>query len=199
MIGSKCRHLSQTKDGAYTMRALATLTTFVALLALSTISHAEEEREFARATVDLGVVVSDVDASVKFYTEVIGFKEAGGFKVPGDFGKDAGLTSGNDLEIKVLTLGDDESATKLKLMQLPGVKSKKSDNTHIHSQLGFSYITVFVNDTNAAMARLKKAGIKPLAKGPVELPKPLPQGVFLTVVRDPDGNLVELVGPKADK
>jgi lactoylglutathione lyase len=181
------------------MRTIFTLSVLFTCLTLSTFARAEEESEFARATVDLGVVVSDIDASVKFYTEVIGFKEAGGFKVPGGFGKDAGLTAGTDLEIKILSLGDEESATKLKLMQLPGVKSKVSDNTHIHSQLGYSYITVFVTDTNAAMARLKKAGIKPLAKGPVELPKPLPQGVFLTVVRDPDGNLVELVGPKVEK
>ncbi len=54
-----------------------------------------------------------------------------------------------------------------------------------------------INDTNVAMERLKKAGVKPLAKGPVALPKPLPQGVYLTVVRDPDGNIVELVGPKS--
>ena len=49
------------------------------------------------------------------------------------------------------------------------------------------------------MARLEKAGVKPLAKGPVALRSPLPEGVFLSVVRDPDGNLVELVGPKADR
>ena len=48
----------------------------------------------------------------------------------------------------------------------------------------------------AALKRLDKAGVKPVAKGPVPLPAGLPQGVFLTVVQDPDGNLVELVGPK---
>jgi hypothetical protein len=46
------------------------------------------------------------------------------------------------------------------------------------------------------LKRLEKAGVKPLAKGPVALPEPLPQGIYLTVVRDPDGNIVELVGPK---
>ena len=156
---------------------------------------AEEPQPFARTTIDLGCVVSDVEASVKFYTEAIGFKELDGFDVPGGFAKDTGLTAGQPLSIRVLVLGEAETATKLKLMQLPGVDSKKSDNTYIHSQLGFSYLTVFVTDTQAALARLKKAGVKPVAKGPVELPKPLPQGVFLTLVRDPDGNFVELVGP----
>lgn len=155
-----------------------------------------EESDFSRNVIDLGIVVSDVDAAVKFYTEAIGFKEAGGFKVPADFAKDAGLTDEKPLDIRVLQLGDDENATKLKLMQLPGVKSKKSDNRFIHSQLGISYLTIFVEDTAKALKRLEKANVKPLANSPVGLPEPLPQGVFLTVVRDPDGNLVELVGPK---
>lgn len=152
--------------------------------------------EFARSTIDLGVVVSDVEKAVKFYTEAIGFTEVQGFSVSGPFCADSGLTDGAPLKIRVLVLGEEESATKLKLMELPKVNSKKSNNKFIHSQLGFSYITVFVNDTAAALKRLEKAGAAPIAKGPVPLPKGLPEGVFLTVVRDPDGNMVELVGPK---
>ena len=48
---------------------------------------------------------------------------------------------------------------------------------------------------NVSLERLKKMSVKPLAKGPVPLPKGFPEGVFLTVVKDPDGNFVELVGP----
>lgn len=165
------------------------------VLAMTPAARAEEN-EFSRAVIDLGVVVSDVDAAVKFYTEAIGFKEISGFKVPADFAKDAGLTDKKPLAIRVLQLAKGDDATKLKLMQLPAVDSKKGDNRFIHSQLGVSYITIFVQDTNKTLRRLKKAGVKPIAKGPVELPEPLPQGVFLTLVRDPDGNLIELVGPK---
>lgn len=155
-----------------------------------------EPSEFARATIDLGVVVSDIEKAATFYTESIGFKEVAGFKVGADFATDSGLTDNQPLSIRVFVLGEGESATKLKLMQLPGVKSATSKSESIHAQLGFSYITVFVNDTNAAMARLKKTGVTPLAKGPVPLPKGFPEGIFLTVVKDPDGNFVELVGPK---
>lgn len=151
---------------------------------------------FASKTVDIGVVVSDIDKAVKFYTEAIGFKESSGFGVPADFAKKVGLTNSHPLSIKVLTLGEGEGATKLKLMRLPGVKSEKGKNRFIHSQLGISYLTVFVKDTSAALARLKKAGVKPIAEGTQSLPAPLPQDVYLTIVRDPDGNLIELLGPK---
>jgi len=175
---------------------LTPLCIVAAILAMEMTSVGAEESEFSRTVIDMGVVVSDVDAAVKFYTEAIGFKEVSGFEVPAGFAKNAGLTDKKPLSIRVLQLAAGEDATKLKLMQLPSVDSKTSDNRFIHSQLGVSYITIFVQDTNRALERLKRSGVKPVAKGPVELPEPLPQGVFLTVVRDPDGNLIELVGPK---
>ena len=155
-----------------------------------------ESSEFGSVTIDLGVVVSDLEKSVAFYTEAIGFKDSGGFGVPAGFAKDAGLTAEKPLDIKVLTLGDGPGATKLKLMQVSGVDSKSSDNEFIHSQLGYSYITIVVKSTDNALKRLKKAGIAPIAKSPATLPKNLNPALALTVVRDPDGNLVELVGPK---
>ncbi len=168
-----------------------------AVLATTTRGDAADgQSEFARSTIDLGVVVNDVAKSVKFYTDAIGFSEAPSFTVPADFCADAGLTDNHALEIRVLTLGEGDTATKLKLMQVPSAASKKSDNAYIHSQLGYRYLTIYVADADVALARLKKAGAKPLAKGPVALPAGLPPGLTLTVVRDPDGNLIELIGPK---
>ncbi len=163
---------------------------------LAADNHAKSE--FLETTIDLGCVVSDLEASVKFYTEAIGFKVAGEFHVPSGMAKDSGLTAGDTLDIKVLVLGDGEEATKLKLMQ--GIETtKKGKNKVINSQYGFSYLTVFVKSTDDALARLKKAGVKPIAKGPVTLPENLDPKMSLTIVRDPDGNFVELVGPKPAK
>ena len=158
--------------------------------------HHEEKKAFSSQTIDLGVVVSDIDRSAKFYKEALGFKEVPGFDVPGDWANKVGLSDGSKLSVRVFVLGAGEAATKLKLMQFPDVRSKRTDNRYIHSQLGFSYLTLHITDTTAALARLAKAKIKPIAGGTRELPKPLPQGVYLTIVRDPDGNLIELVGPR---
>jgi predicted enzyme related to lactoylglutathione lyase len=174
------------------------LVTVFALTLVASIS-AEEKKDakaFSSTTIDLGIVVSDVEKAVKFYTDAIGFKEIEGFSVPAEYCKDVGLTDGKPLKIRVLVLGEGETATKLKLMEIPGTKMRKSDNDFIHSQSGFRYLTIFVNDTTAAMEKLTKSGVKTVAKTPMELPKGLPQGVYLTIVRDPDGNFVELVGPK---
>ncbi|MFH1722666.1 MAG: VOC family protein, partial [Candidatus Altiarchaeota archaeon] len=46
---------------------------------------------FSRTTIDVGVVVSDVEKSAKFYTEALGFTELGGFDVSKEMGGDSGL------------------------------------------------------------------------------------------------------------
>ncbi len=157
---------------------------------------AAQESNFANPTIDLGVVVSDLERSLKFYTEAVGFENVSSFTVPAGTATDAGLTNSKTLTIQVLKLGEGDGATSLKLMEVPGVRSRKSNNKFIHSQLGFSYITIHVKSTDKAMERLRKAGVKPVAKSPVELPESLAKGVYLTVLKDPDGNVVELVGPR---
>ena len=171
-----------------------------ACLSLLTISHTaqseESEGEFLEPTIDLGCVVSDVEASVKFYTEAIGFQNVGGFEVNGPYAKDVGLTDGSALKITILTLGEGEEATKLKLMQVEG-SNQKAPNDHIHTTLGYSYITIFVKSTDAALERLKNAGVETIANSPLPLPDNLDPAMSITLVRDPDGNFVELVGPNA--
>ena len=160
---------------------------------------ADAKTGFSSETVDLGMVVSDLEASVKFYTEAIGFKEVPGFTVPASWTKDVGLTDGKDLKIRVFALGEGKTATKLKLMQpedTPRLK-KKARKQLIAAQLGFRYLTIAVTDMDAALARLEKAGVKPDTKdGMVVLPEGFPQNLYLLLVRDPDGNMVELVGPR---
>jgi lactoylglutathione lyase len=156
-----------------------------------------DESAFTRSTIDLGCVVSDLDTSVRFYTEGVGFKELKGFDVPATLATDAGLTDGKPLAIRVLVLGEGDSATKLKLMHVAGTAPRTGDTEFIHSHTGFRYLSIFVADTDAALARLAKLGVKPIAKSPVALPASLaPAGMHLTCVRDPDGNIVELIGPR---
>ena len=174
--------------------ALAILLTIVgAGLTGSTLTAADD---YTKEAIDIGMIVSDIEKSVEFYTKAVGMKELKGFSLPADVANNTGLTNNKALTVRVLSLGDKADGTHLKLIAMPNTQSAASENEYIHSQLGFRYLTIYVKDTNAAVERLKKAGARPVAKSPVELPKSLAPGMFLTVVRDPDGNFVELVGPK---
>ena len=119
-----------------------------------------ETSNFSRQTIDLGVVVKDIQKSLKFYKDVIGFSEKEGFNVSGSFPKKVGLTDGTELKIHVLTLGDEESATKLKLMQVKGIKATRLvKQKFIHTIAGFSYLTIFVKDVELIQKTQKSLDI----------------------------------------
>lgn len=151
--------------------------------------------KFARNTIDVGIVVSDIEKSVAFYKDVLGFTELDGFDVPAGFAGDTGLSDQQPFHVHVLVLGEADDATKIKLMQFKDAPGKKTETAFIHSSLGISYLTIFVEDVAAAVARAKHFATSPLAKGPVALPAGFPADVYLACVKDPDGNIIELVGP----
>ena len=91
------------------LSGLAALLT-ITLLATATPRLCLAEGEFARTTIDLGVVVSDVEKSVEFYTKAIGFTEVKGFSVTADLAADGGLTDRQPLDIRVLVLGEEKTA-----------------------------------------------------------------------------------------
>ena len=148
--------------------------------------------KFTRSTIDIGIVVSDVDKAANFYTQALGFTERGGFDVSKEMGGDSGLVDYQPFHVRQFVLVDEPTATRIKLMDFPGVKSHKVDNRYINSSLGFSYLTIFVSDTTAAVERAKKAGVKPVRQ-PYQLGS---SNNYLTLLKDPDGNIIELVAPK---
>jgi lactoylglutathione lyase len=174
-----------------TLVAMTSGLTFLATYG-STVAEEKAVVEFSRGTIDFGIVCSDVEKSVAFYRDVVGMKEIDGFDVPASLAADAGLVDNHDLHVHVLVTQEASSSTRLKLMQIKDAPGKKVDHAFIHSSLGMSYSTIWVTDIDASLARAAAGNVKPIAKGPVALPN----GIFLAVIRDPDGNFVELVGPK---
>lgn len=169
---------------------------FAFVLLFGNLVYGANESNFANQTIDIGLVVKDIKKSLKFYKEVVGFEEKEGFKVSGKFPKLVGLTDGAELNIHVLRLGDEKTATKLKLMQVQGKKpTRVVKQPFIHSIAGISYLTVFVNNVEKVLSQAKKNGYQAFAKSPQVLPDGLPQDICLLMLKDPDGNFVEIVGP----
>ncbi len=153
-------------------------------------SEAGTQSAFARTTIDVGIVVSNVQKSAEFYTKALGFTEVPGFDVSAEMGGGSGLTDNHPFKVRVFVLGDEPTVTKIKLMEFPQAPGKKVDNQFIHSSLGYSYLTIFVSDMTASVARAKKAGAVIVKK-----PYHLGGNNYLTLLKDPDGNIIEFVGP----
>ncbi len=179
---------------AFSVCSLAVAVSLVAMGAKGKPA-ASKPGDFAQTTIDFGIICSDVERSVDYYTQAVGLTELEGFDVPAEFGKDSGLTNEQPFRVHVLVAGEAKTATKVKLMDFKKASGKKADQSFIHSTIGMRYTTFFVNDINAANMRMIAYGSMPQGKGLVEIP----DGRFLGLYKDPDGNFVELVGPKPKK
>lgn len=160
----------------------------------STLVAAQEtmKSEFSKPVIDIGLVVRDVAASAKFYTNAIGFTEVPGFPVSAELGRKIGLIDGHPVNVRLFVLGEGELATRIKLLCFPNVPSKNPDQTYIHSTIGIRYLTIYVSSTQKALERLRKAGVSSIGETPLDLGG----GTKIIVVRDPDGNFIELIGPQ---
>jgi len=172
--------------------ALAVFCVAASVLLAGAAGTGGTKAEFARTTIDVGIVVSNVEKAAQFYKNVIGFSELSGFDVSKEMGGDAGLSDYKAFSVRVLVLGDEPDATRIKIMEFTEAPGKKVDNKFIHSSLGFSYLTISVSDMTAALQRVKKAGVVPV-KEPYQLGT---GNYYLSLVKDPDGNIIELLGPK---
>ena len=167
-------------------RALAIL----ALSALVATPLFAAPEEFSSPTIGIGVVVSDMDKALDFYTNVIGMIQTGSFDIKEDFSKKSGLAGGRPTHVKVLRLGQGEDATQWKLMTF-GDKTKAQKDEFVSSRAGMRYITIMVKDLNPLVKRIKERQIKMLGETPVALGR----DSHFVLIQDPDGTFIELIGP----
>jgi lactoylglutathione lyase len=183
-----CRPARWFRSSPALLAALGLLTVAPATL---TLRAAETPGEFSKPTIDIGIVVSDAARTAGFLTNAIGFKEVTGFEVNAALGKRIGLIEGHDVKVRMFVLAEGEQVTHLKILSFPNAGAKKPDQQTIHATLGMRYLTLYVKDMNRALDRLKTAKVPTLGETPLDLGG----GNFITVVKDPDGNFIELIGP----
>lgn len=123
----------------------------------------------AKDSLDLGVIVSDIKASLNFYQNILGlqFVET----VPLAFGTMHRLRFGT---------------SDFKLIDPKKVPPAGADG--LANQLGFRYVTFVVQNLSEICAELKKLGVEFAV--PERESRP---GVRIAMVKDPDGNIVEFV------
>jgi catechol 2,3-dioxygenase-like lactoylglutathione lyase family enzyme len=167
------------------------LNSAICILFMLSALTSNAQSEFSSATIQIGVVVTDLEVSKDFYTKIIGMKETGGFDVPGAKAKTLGLTDGIKLEVAVLKLEDTPNATQWKLMSFGG-QAAHPKQSYINNDTGVQYITIFVTSLAPVLKRIKANNIKTL--GDTASPQPIDDGLYFVMVQDPDGTFIELIG-----
>ena len=143
---------------------------------------------FERPDIQVGVVVSNLERSVDFYTNVLGMVKTGGFSINEDFAKRSGLSNGVPFDVAVLKTSNSPAASEWKLMSFG--KESSDNGSFIQDRTGMRYITLFPGDLDLVIERLKSAGVEFLG----DTPTGLDDGRRFVLIRDPDGTLVELLG-----
>ena len=162
------------------------------------LDHHDEaglEGPYRTAVIDVGVIVSDIEKAEHFYEDALGFTEVDEFDVSAQVAGDSGLTDDKKFTADVMAIGDGEHATKIKLIEIPDAPGARPDNRFIHSTYGPSYLTLHVDDVDAVLEMAAKEGVKPLKKGPTKVGGEN-SNIYIALLRDPDGNFIELVGPR---
>ncbi len=123
----------------------------------------------AKNSLDLGILVSDIKASLEFYRDILGLEYVG--ETPVWFGTMHRLRFGS---------------SDFKVIQPNTIPPKGSIG--LENQLGFRYVTFVIQDLTELCKELQSKGIE------FFLPeKEIRPGVRIAMVKDPDGNVVEFV------
>jgi catechol 2,3-dioxygenase-like lactoylglutathione lyase family enzyme len=170
------------------MKKIYLILTFTLISSFMIKSMAQSD--FASNLIGVGVVVTDMEKSMDFYTKVIGMSKVEEFDVDEEFGRISGLSDGVPFHVMVLKLEDSPSANQWKLMSF---KKKAGHPTpkHVQDDTGMQYITIMVKSLDPFLKRIKEHKVKLLGDTPV----PLGTDQHFVLVQDPDGTFIELIGP----
>ncbi len=132
----------------------------------------------------MGIVVSDMDKSLHFYSDLIGLQKAPVNEETGPFID--GLLNIPDSKIQTTKLVGENSTTSLELLCF---KNPAPTTSTPLNAIGPTHIALNVNNINELYTRLTKVGVPFNAP-----PRISPDGcVKVAFCQDPDGTFVELV------
>ncbi len=134
----------------------------------------------------LGICVSDMERSLRFYRDVLGFRYVSELQVAGEPGNT--LLRLPDVDLRAVYLERDGTRIELLHYRSPGHSGEPRPRPM--NQLGLTHLSFRVVDLTAVVARLEAAGTHILADTRIDVPQVGAAAIFVT---DPDGVLVELV------
>ena len=139
----------------------------------------------------VGITVKEMGKSVKFYTEVLGFKKISDNEYQGEsFEKLEGIF-GINMRVVRLQLGDE--FIDLTDYLTTGGRSIPEDQKS--NDLSFQHIAIVVRDMDKAFQQVKKYNVEYVSTSPQILPKSIPgaEGIKAFYFHDPDNHNLELI------
>jgi catechol 2,3-dioxygenase-like lactoylglutathione lyase family enzyme len=128
--------------------------------------------ELSKDSIDLGIVVRDGEAALRFYRDTLGLEHI------------ADTPSGNNGTMHRLMCG----TSLIKVIEYPSPPDAANPIGGIPAASGYRYWTISVQDLDATTERCRSAGYTVAVE-----PREIRPGVRISMIEDPDGNWVELL------
>ncbi len=139
----------------------------------------------------IGITVSQMDRSVKFFSEVLGFKKITDVELYGNEYEQLQGIFGLHMRVVRMQLGDE--FIELTDYLTTGGRSIPEDAKS--NDLSFQHIAIVVSDMDKAYQQLKRFNIEHVSTAPQTLPKSIPaaEGIKAFYFHDPDKHNLELI------
>jgi catechol 2,3-dioxygenase-like lactoylglutathione lyase family enzyme len=153
----------------------------ISIISLSQVSKVES----------IGITVKDMNRSLKFYTEVLGFKKISDEEYKGENVEKLKGLFGINTRVARLQLGDE--FIELTDYLTSGGRSIPEDQKS--NDLFFQHIAIVVSDMDKAYRQVRKYNVEHVSTAPQTLPKSIPgaEGIRAFYFHDPDNHNLELI------
>jgi catechol 2,3-dioxygenase-like lactoylglutathione lyase family enzyme len=140
---------------------------------------------------EIGFTVADLDRSVAFYTQVLGFERVSEAELDGDAYETLLGVFPVRMRVARLRLGSEQ----IELTDYLAPASRPFPPDSRANDRWFQHIAIVVSDIDRAYALLRKHGVEHASSGPQTLPdwNPNAGGIRAFYFRDPDGHYLELI------
>ena len=138
------------------------------------------------APFEMGICVDDLENMIAFYGDVLGFKLISKIDVPADKSNEAGFTSGGYTIVRMQT----NYGERIKLVRPMTSPNPRISGKEVLSKKGNVFLTFIVEELKLTVSRIKDADAPIRTQGSS---MEVRDGVFLSIIDDPEGNHLEFV------
>ncbi|MCM8568556.1 VOC family protein [Gramella jeungdoensis] len=163
------------------------------LIIVSTVIFGFKKMTSPVKVMTIGVIVSNLEESYKFYTDIIGMEKEDEFQMSSELSTKYGINSGKEFNIINLRMKCDGYSLKYKLNKtvgnLPEVPFKNDNDYYGFEKIGSNYFSIDVHDVESYKERLDENNIEYKYLVIEEW-----NNYKVILVHDPDGVLLEIRG-----
>jgi catechol 2,3-dioxygenase-like lactoylglutathione lyase family enzyme len=166
-------------------------------LAFGPIAATPKPGPLVSAVEAIGITVADMDRSVAFYRDVLGFERLDDVRRAGEAWDRLYAIEGAQLRVVGMRLGEE----RIELVQWLTPRGRPVPRDSRSHDRWFQHIAVIVNNMDQAHLWLQRHGIERISPSPQRLPdsNPAAGGIRAFYFKDPDGHPLEILQFPPDK